>query len=77
MFLLAAYGNVTGLLLHFLYLYRSGCCCLIVGRFPNIYTPQYSIYDVTLSAFKNKKLELFPVVAVDTFLRSSLSVNHE
>ena len=35
-----------------------------MGRFPNIYTPQYSIYDVTLSAFKNKKLELFSVVAV-------------
>ena len=51
--------------MHFLYLYRSGCCCLIVGRFPNIITPQYSIYDVTLSAFKNKKLELFSVVAVE------------
>ena len=38
-----------------------------MGCFPNIITPQYSIHDVTLSAFKNKKLELFPIFFVDMF----------
>ena len=50
-----------------------------MGRFPNIITPQYSIYDVTLSAFKNKKLELFPVVTVQTrfFAPVYLSIMNE
>ena len=54
----------------------TGASLLALAK--SIYLPLNTvrIYDITLSAFKNKKLELFPIVAVDMFLRSSLSVNH-